>query len=92
VHDPLVIIVDEAQVAFMNPLKGQDGRPYGGKKATSRYFMACRRIHNQGRAVSVTLWQGTQDPTDENLPKLVREGAHIRASLVVGTESQAKMA
>lgn len=92
VHDPLVIIVDEAQVAFMNPLKGQDGRPYGGKKATSRYFMACRRLHNQGRAVSVTLWQGTQDPTDENLPKLVREGAHIRASLVVGTESQAKMA
>ncbi|MGC9538521.1 ATP-binding protein [Streptomyces sp. UG1] len=92
VHDPLVIIVDEAQVAFMNPLKSDDGRPYGGKKATSRYFMACRRIHNQGRAVSVTLWQGTQDPTDENLPKLVREGAHIRASLVVGTESQAKMA
>ncbi|MFE8962147.1 ATP-binding protein [Streptomyces iakyrus] len=92
VHDPLVVIVDEAQVAFMNPLKGDDGRPYGGKKATSRYFMACRRLHNQGRAVSVTLWQGTQDPTDENLPKLVREGAHIRASLVVGTESQAKMA
>ncbi|MCF0087151.1 MULTISPECIES: ATP-binding protein [unclassified Streptomyces] len=92
VHDPLVVIVDEAQVAFMNPLKGEDGRPYGGKKATSRYFMACRRLHNQGRAVSVTLWQGTQDPTDENLPKLVREGAHIRGSLVVGTESQAKMA
>ncbi|MFH8797069.1 ATP-binding protein [Streptomyces sp. NPDC017941] len=92
VHDPLVVNVDEAQVAFMNPLKGDDGRPYGGKKATSRYFMACRRLHNQGRAVSVTLWQGTQDPTDENLPKLVREGAHIRASLVVGTESQAEMA
>ncbi|WP_207937058.1 hypothetical protein, partial [Actinomadura sp. KC216] len=29
---------------------------------------------------------------DQNLPKLVREGAHIRASLVVGTEAQAKMA
>ncbi|MFE4701075.1 ATP-binding protein [Streptomyces sp. NPDC056738] len=91
-HHPLVVIVDEAQVAFMNPLKGVDGRPYGGKKSTSRYFMACRRIHNQGRAVNVTLWQGTQDPTDENLPKLVREGAHTRASLVLGTESQAKMA
>ncbi|MEU7399723.1 ATP-binding protein [Streptomyces sp. NPDC044948] len=91
-HPPLVVIVDEAQVAFMNPLKSPDGRHYGGKKATSRYFMACRRLHNQGRAVSVTLWQGTQDPTDENLPKLVREGAHIRGSLVVGTESQAKMA
>ncbi len=38
------------------------------------------------------LWQGTQDPTDQNLPKLVREGAHIRASLVLGTESQARMA
>lgn len=92
VHDPLVIIVDEAQVAFMNPLKDANKLPYGGKKATSRYFMACRRIHNQGRAVNVTLWQGTQDPTDENLPKMVREGAHIRSSLVVGTESQAKMA
>ncbi|MFF3872931.1 ATP-binding protein [Streptomyces sp. NPDC001978] len=91
-HHPLVILVDEAQVAFMNPLKGVDGRPYGGKKATSRYFMAARRIHNQGRAVNVTLWQGTQDPTDENLPKLVREGAHIRSSLVLGTESQARMA
>ncbi|MET9411285.1 ATP-binding protein [Streptomyces sp. NPDC002935] len=91
-HDPLVVIVDEAQVAFMNPLKDDNKLPYGGKKATSRYFMACRRLHNQGRAVNVTLWQGTQDPTDENLPKLVREGAHTRASLVVGTESQAKMA
>lgn len=92
VHAPLVVIVDEAQVAFMNPLKDVNKLPYGGKKATSRYFMACRRLHNQGRAVNVTLWQGTQDPTDENLPKLVREGAHTRASLVVGTESQAKMA
>ncbi|MDG9705530.1 FtsK/SpoIIIE domain-containing protein [Streptomyces sp. DH37] len=89
---PLVLIVDEAQVAFMNPLKGDDGRPYGGTKATSRYFMAARKVHNQGRAVNVTLWQGTQDPTNENLPKLVREGAHIRASLVVGTEEQARMA
>jgi S-DNA-T family DNA segregation ATPase FtsK/SpoIIIE len=78
-HDPLVVIVDEAQVAFMNPLKDDNKLPYGGKKATSRYFMACRRLHNQGRAVNVTLWQGTQDPTDENLPKLVREGAHTRA-------------
>lgn len=92
VHAPLVVVVDEAQVAFMNPLKDDNKLPFGGKKATSRYFMGCRRLHNQGRAVNVTLWQGTQDPTDENLPKLVREGAHTRASLVVGTESQAKMA
>jgi S-DNA-T family DNA segregation ATPase FtsK/SpoIIIE len=89
---PIVAIVDEAQVAFMCPAKGADKRPYGGTKANSRYFMAVRKIHNQGRAVNITLWEGTQDPTNENLPKLVREGAHIRASLVVGTEEQARMA
>jgi DNA segregation ATPase FtsK/SpoIIIE, S-DNA-T family len=89
---PLILIVDEAQVAFMSPAIGEDKRPYGGTKATSRYFKAARAIHNQGRAVDVLLWQGTQDPTDQNLPKLVREGAHIRASLVLGTESQARMA
>ncbi|WP_405959190.1 ATP-binding protein [Streptomyces sp. NBC_00868] len=92
VFTPLVGIVDEAQVAFMCPAVGDDKRPYGGSKATSRYFMAVRKIHNQGRAVDVTLWEGTQDPTDQNLPKLVREGAHTRVSLVLGTESQARMA
>ena len=89
---PIFLIVDEAQVAFMCPATGPDKRPYGGTKATSRYFMAARKLHNQGRAVNVVLWEGTQDPTDQNLPKLVREGAHIRASLVVGTEEQARMA
>ena len=89
---PLILVVDEAQVAFMCPAKGDDGRPYGGSKATSRYFMAARKLHNQGRAVNVLLWEGTQDPTDQNLPKLVREGAHIRASLALGTESQSRMA
>ncbi|MFJ1597878.1 ATP-binding protein [Streptomyces sp. NPDC088261] len=92
VFPPLVLLVDEAQVAFMCPVVDADKRPYGGSKATSRYFMAARKIHNQGRAVNVTLWQGTQDPTDQNLPKLVREGAHTRASLALGTESQARMA
>ncbi|MFB7223994.1 ATP-binding protein [Streptomyces sp. NPDC056227] len=92
VFPPLVLIVDEAQVAFMCPVADEERRPYGGSKATSRYFMAVRKVHNQGRAVNVTLWEGTQDPTDQNLPKLVREGAHTRASLVLGTESQAKMA
>lgn len=92
VHHPLVILVDEAQQAFMCPAVGDDKRPYGGTKATSRYFNAARKLHNQGRAVNVTLWQGTQDPTDQNLPKLVREGAHIRASLVLGSESQGRMA
>ncbi|MFG3347424.1 FtsK/SpoIIIE domain-containing protein [Streptomyces sp. NPDC048018] len=89
---PLICIVDEAQVAFMCPAVGDDKRPYGGMKATSRYFMAVRKIHNQGRAVDVLMWEGTQDPTDQNLPKLVREGAHTRISLVLGTESQSRMA
>ncbi|KOG19686.1 FtsK/SpoIIIE domain-containing protein [Streptomyces viridochromogenes] len=89
---PLIVLVDEAQVAFMCPLKDEDKRPYGGAKANSRYFMAVRKIHNQGRAVNVLMWQGTQDPTNENLPKMVREGAHTRASLALGTESQARMA
>ncbi|CAM5665145.1 hypothetical protein SALBM135S_00119 [Streptomyces alboniger] len=92
VFEPLIVTVDEAQLAFMCPVIGDDKRPYGGAKATSRYFMAVRKIHNQGRAVDVLMWQGTQDPTDQNLPKLVREGAHTRASLVLGTESQARMA
>ncbi|MFF1836797.1 FtsK/SpoIIIE domain-containing protein [Streptomyces sp. NPDC058231] len=88
----LVVLVDEAQVAFMCPVKDDEKRPYGGSKANSRYFMAVRKVHNQGRAVNVLMWQGTQDPTDQNLPKLVREGAHTRASLALGTESQARMA
>ncbi|MCO8301875.1 FtsK/SpoIIIE domain-containing protein [Streptomyces sp. RKCA744] len=92
VFAPLIGIVDEAQVAFMCPVKDKENRPYGGSKATSRYFMAVRKVHNQGRAVDVILWEGTQDPTDQNLPKLVREGAHTRASLALGTESQARMA
>ncbi|MFJ4987911.1 FtsK/SpoIIIE domain-containing protein [Streptomyces sp. NPDC088732] len=89
---PIVFIVDEAQVAYGCGAKGPDNRPYGGSKATSRYFQAVKKIHDQGRAVNVTIWEGTQDPTDENLPKRSREGNHIRGSLVLGTESQAKMA
>jgi S-DNA-T family DNA segregation ATPase FtsK/SpoIIIE len=92
VFPPLIVLVDEAQVAFMCPAIDEDKRPYGGSKAKSRYFTAVRKIHNQGRAVNVLMWQGTQDPTDQNLPKLVREGAHTRASLALGTESQARMA
>ncbi|MGW1223851.1 FtsK/SpoIIIE domain-containing protein [Streptomyces sp. NPDC002530] len=92
VFSPLIGIVDEAQVAFMCPVKDDKGVPYGGSKATSRYFMGVRKVNNQGRGVDVLMWQGTQDPTDQNLPKLVREGAHTRASLALGTESQARMA
>lgn len=89
---PIVLIVDEAQVAYGCGAKSDDGRPYGGSRATSRYFQAVKKIHDQGRAVNVTIWEGTQDPTDENLPKRSREGNHIRGSLALGTESQAKMA
>jgi S-DNA-T family DNA segregation ATPase FtsK/SpoIIIE len=89
---PLIGLVDESQNAFMCPELDELRRPYGGTKATSRYFRAARKIQNQGRAVDVLLYQGTQNPTDQNLPVLVREGAHIRASLVLGTESQGRMA
>ncbi|QKZ20917.1 FtsK/SpoIIIE domain-containing protein [Streptomyces chartreusis] len=92
VFPTLIVLVDEAQLAFMCPAVDDAKRPYGGSKATSRYFMAVRKLHNQGRVVDVLMWQGTQDPTDQNLPKLVREGAHTRASLVLGSESQSKMA
>lgn len=89
---PLVFVVDEAQVAYGSGAIGEDKRPYGGTKVTSRYFQAVKKIHDQGRAVNVTTWEGTQDPTNENLPKRSREGNHIRASLVLGTEEQARMA
>lgn len=98
---PIVVIVDEAQIAYGSGAREtyiadngtvKYGAPYGGSKADSRYFRAIKAIHDQGRAVSITTWEGTQDPTNENLPKRSREGNHIRASLVVGTESQAEMA
>jgi S-DNA-T family DNA segregation ATPase FtsK/SpoIIIE len=89
---PIVFIVDEAQVAYGSGAKDDSNRPYGGSKATSRYFQAVKKIHDQGRAVNVTIWEGAQDPTNENLPKRSREGNHIRAALVLGTEEQARMA
>ncbi|MFF1914516.1 ATP-binding protein [Streptomyces sp. NPDC058239] len=89
---PLVVIVDEAQVAYGSGAVDKNKIPLGGAKATSRYFRAIKAIHDQGRAVNVTTWEGTQDPTNENLPKRSREGNHIRSSLVLGTESQARMA
>ncbi|MFI5803574.1 ATP-binding protein [Streptomyces sp. NPDC051561] len=89
---PLVILIDEAQVAYGSGAIDGKKVPLGGSKATSRYFRAIKAIHDQGRAVNVTTWEGTQDPTNENLPKRSREGNHIRSSLVLGTESQARMA
>lgn len=99
--NPLVLVIDEAQVAYGSGAVEtyvtdsgavRKGAPYGGSKADSRYFQGIKAIHDQGRAVNVTTWEGTQDPTNENLPKRSREGNHIRASLVLGTESQARMA
>jgi len=89
---PLLCVVDEAQRAFMNMLLDEHRNPYGGAKNTSRYFNACREIENQGRVVNVLLHQYLQDPTDQNFPEMVREGAHIRISLVVGTPSKSRMA
>jgi S-DNA-T family DNA segregation ATPase FtsK/SpoIIIE len=89
---PIVVIIDEAQVAYGSGAVDDFKIPYGGSKTTSRYFRAIKAIHDQGRAVNITTWEGTQDPTNENLPKRSREGNHIRSSLVLGTESQARMA
>lgn len=90
--DPLILIVDEAQVAYMCPAVGPDGRPYGGKKNNSRFLTAVRQIQNQGRAVDVLVWAFTQDPTDQNLPVLARDGAHLRACLPVGRVEKSRMA
>lgn len=89
---PIRLVVDEAQKAYMCLAKDEAGRPYGGKKHNSRYFTAVREIKNQGRAVNVTLDEGAQDPTDENLPKISREASHLRFALFVATKSQAAMA
>lgn len=90
--EPLILIVDECQQAYMCPAKDEAGRPYGGGKSTSRYLTAVRKIQNQGRAVDVLLWQGAQNPTNQNLPVLAREGAHLRICTAVGTEEQSRMA
>jgi S-DNA-T family DNA segregation ATPase FtsK/SpoIIIE len=89
---PIVFIVDEAQVAYTCPAVDEQKVPYGGKANNSRFLAAVRKIQNQGRAVNVLLWQGTQNPTDQNFPKLARDGAHIRASLKLADDKQARMA
>lgn len=89
---PLIALVDEAQVAYMCPATDAAGKPYGGAKNTSRFLTAVRKIQNQGRAVDVLLWQGTQDPTNQNLPVLAREGAHLRMCLAVGKAEKGRMA
>ncbi|MFL6110528.1 MAG: ATP-binding protein [Catenulispora sp.] len=88
---PIIVVVDEAQVAVMCGAKDGNKKPYGGLTNESRFLTACRRIHNQGRAVNVTLQLGTQDPDPQNFPKMLRNGSHLRASLPLGSEGQAKM-
>jgi S-DNA-T family DNA segregation ATPase FtsK/SpoIIIE len=88
---PILGIFDEVQVAIMCPAKDAKGAPYGGFKNASRFFNALRRIENQGRAVNITVWLGTQDPNPQNFPVMLRNGAHVRASLPLGSEGQSKM-
>src|SRR5262249_18847462 len=40
---PLVLVIDEAQVAYGSSAMGEGKRPYGGAKNTSRYFQAIKR-------------------------------------------------
>jgi S-DNA-T family DNA segregation ATPase FtsK/SpoIIIE len=83
---PLYVFVDEVQVLYGH------GDGIGGSKDDARAWRAAKAIHDQGRAVDVHLLQATQRPTDRTLPVLVREGAHVRASLFVPNESTARMA
>jgi S-DNA-T family DNA segregation ATPase FtsK/SpoIIIE len=68
-----------------------DGGDIGGNGKRSRAARAAQALHDQARAVNIHLMQFSQNPTNANLPAIVREGAMIRASLFVGTESIAKM-
>jgi DNA segregation ATPase FtsK/SpoIIIE, S-DNA-T family len=92
VDPPLIVLVDEAQLAFASDVTDPAGIPYGGAKNRSRFYQACLEILNQGRAVNVMLWLGTQDPTNQNLPERVREAMHIRCSLALGNAKKTRMA
>lgn len=101
-NHPLILIVDEVQVAYMSQAAEMDvdsegnekksKRVVGGQTNNSRLWLAAKRIHDQGRAVNVHLWQFAQNPTDRNLPAIVREGAHVRGSLYVSNPSIARKA
>ena len=88
---PLIVIVDEAQRAIMCPAVDEDKNPYGGLTNRGRFLSACRNLMNQGRAVNVVLWLGTQDPNPQNFPVLLRNSAHLRASLPLGSKGQSVM-
>src|SRR5690606_173107 len=90
--EQLILIIDEVQKLYGCITQHPEGGDIGGKGKKSRAVRAAQAIHDQGRAVNIHLWQFAQNPTDANLPVVVREGAMIRASLFVGTESIARMA
>lgn len=90
-HKPLICIVDEVQAMYMSPATDAGGRHYGGSKSTSRGLTAVRELHNQGRVTNTLLWEGTQDPSNQNYPVLARNGIHLRISTAISTEPQARM-
>ncbi|WP_304615283.1 FtsK/SpoIIIE domain-containing protein [Saccharopolyspora sp. 6M] len=90
--EPLIIVVDEVQKLFTCTTEHPEGGDIGGKGKKSRAVRAAQALHDQARAVNIHFWEFAQNPTDANLPVVVREGAMIRASLFVGTEGIAKMA
>lgn len=88
---PIIVIVDEAQRAIICPAVDSDKIPFGGLTNKGRFLTACRNLMNQGRAVNIVLWLGTQDPNPQNFPVLLRNSAHLRASLPLGSKGQAEM-
>jgi S-DNA-T family DNA segregation ATPase FtsK/SpoIIIE len=90
-HKPLICIIDEVQAMYMSPATDAGGRHYGGSKSTSRGLTAVRELHNQGRVTNTLLWEGTQDPSNQNYPVLARNGIHLRISTAISTEPQARM-
>lgn len=91
--EPLFVVVDEVQKLYMCTTVHPDdwGGDIGGNGKRSRAARAAQALHDQARAVNIHLFQFAQNPTDRNLPVVIREGAMVRASLYVGTESIARM-
>lgn len=90
--EPMVIVIDEAQKLYTCSTEHPDGGEIGGNGKKAKAARTAQAIHDQARAANIWLVQFAQNPTNANLPAIVREGAFIRASLFVGTESVAKMA
>ncbi|WP_236793238.1 ATP-binding protein [Amycolatopsis sp. GM8] len=90
--EPLFVVIDEVQKIYTCATEHPEGGEIGGDGKKSRAARAAQALHDQARAVNIHFLEFAQNPTNRNLPVLVREGAMIRASLYVGTESIAKMA